>query len=100
VGVEGAPEWSGVLVGLVVLEAAAGGQLGLWTAGLFPRVAWAGPELIDHILASHAVTTHVADGDIDFIGADPRSIDDDPNADRDVPASDHRPLMHTVDLPV
>jgi len=68
-------------------------------ANRYSRVYHGRPELIDHILASHAVTVRVADGDIDFAGPRPRSIGDDPNADSGAPASDHRPLLLAVDLP-
>jgi len=68
-------------------------------ANRYSRIYHARPELIDHILASHAVTVRVADGDIDFAGPRPHSIGDDPNADSDAPASDHRPLLLAVDLP-
>jgi predicted extracellular nuclease len=68
-------------------------------ANRYSRIYHARPELIDHILASHAVTVRVADGDIDFAGPRPHSIGDDPNADSGAPASDHRPLLLAVDLP-
>jgi endonuclease/exonuclease/phosphatase family metal-dependent hydrolase len=54
-------------------------------------------ELIDHILTSHAITTLVADGDI-TTGPGDTSIDDNPNARRDTPGSDHRPLVLTLEL--
>ena len=55
-------------------------------------------ELIDHILVSHLVTHHNGDGDVTAGGPEPASIGDDPNARRDEPASDHRPVIATIDL--
>jgi predicted extracellular nuclease len=54
-------------------------------------------ELIDHILASHQVTHAVADGDV-TTGPAPDSIGDNPNARRDAPGSDHRPVVATINL--
>lgn len=67
-------------------------------ANRYSRIYRGRPELIDHILASHAVTSLVKDGDINFHGPRPASITDDPNAQTGRPASDHRPLLLTVDL--
>jgi hypothetical protein len=59
------------------------------------------PELIDHIFVSHLVTHHVTDGQV-TAGAPaappPASIDDNPNTRANAPASDHRPLVATIDL--
>jgi endonuclease/exonuclease/phosphatase family metal-dependent hydrolase len=55
-------------------------------------------ELIDHILVSHLVTHHVADNGVTAGGPPPASIEDNPNARRDTPASDHRPLIATIAL--
>jgi hypothetical protein len=63
----------------------------------FLRIYRGRRELIDHILASHLVTRAVADGAV-TTGAAPASIDDNPNARRDQPGSDHRPLVATIDL--
>jgi predicted extracellular nuclease len=81
----------------------------LWN--LFPRIQPAdnrysriyrgNHELIDHILASHLVTHRVADGDVTAglpAGAPPASIQDNPTARRNAPASDHRPLVVTINL--
>jgi len=53
-------------------------------------------ELIDHILASAAVAQSLKDGDIDVPAGPPPSIEDDPHELRDLPGSDHRPLVVTV----
>jgi endonuclease/exonuclease/phosphatase family metal-dependent hydrolase len=63
----------------------------------YSRIYRGNKELIDHILVSHLVTHHVGNGDV-TAGPAPASIDDDPTARRDAPASDHRPLVATVDL--
>jgi predicted extracellular nuclease len=67
----------------------------------YSRIYRGHPELIDHILASHLVTHHVGDGDV-IAGVPtapaPVSITDDPDTRRDAPASDHRPLVATIDL--
>jgi predicted extracellular nuclease len=49
-------------------------------ANRYSRIYRGRPELIDHLFASHAITTLVEDGDIDFHGPRPASITDDPNA--------------------
>jgi len=66
----------------------------------YSRIYRGNHELIDHILASHLVTHHVADGDVTAgLPAVPTaSIDDNPAARRNTPASDHRPLVVTIDL--
>lgn len=64
----------------------------------YSRVYRGNKELIDHLLVSHLVTHHVADGDVTAGPAPAPSIDDDPNARRDATASDHRPLVATIDL--
>ena len=67
----------------------------------YSRIYRGHPELIDHIFVSHLVTHHVGDGDV-TAGAPtapaPASITDNPNTRRDAPASDHRPLIATIDL--
>jgi endonuclease/exonuclease/phosphatase family metal-dependent hydrolase len=67
----------------------------------YSRIYRGHPELIDHIFVSHLVTHHVGDGDVSA-GAPaapaPASITDNPNTRRDAPASDHRPLVATIDL--
>jgi endonuclease/exonuclease/phosphatase family metal-dependent hydrolase len=55
-------------------------------------------ELIDHILASHTIARTIQDGDINTYGPTPASITDNPTAPRDIPGSDHRPLLLTIDL--
>lgn len=67
-------------------------------ANRYSRIYRGRPELIDHILASHAITSLVNDGDIDFRGPRPASITDNPNANPDQAGSDHRPLLLAVDL--
>jgi predicted extracellular nuclease len=63
----------------------------------YSRIYRGTKELIDHVLASHLVAHHVEDGDL-TAGPAPDSIDDNPNSRRDTPASDHRPLIATIDL--
>jgi endonuclease/exonuclease/phosphatase family metal-dependent hydrolase len=48
-------------------------------------------ELIDHILTSHRLVMHVVS--VDTGGVTPPSIDADPTARRDAPASDHAPVI-------
>lgn len=67
-------------------------------ANRYSRIYRGGRELIDHVLASAAITSLVADGDLDFHGPEPTSITDNPAALRNTPGSDHRPLLLTVDL--
>ena len=55
-------------------------------------------ELIDHLLVSHLITRRLSDGDVITGGPAPASVGDDPNARRDSPASDHRPVLATIDL--
>jgi hypothetical protein len=53
-------------------------------------------ELIDHLMVSNAlsrVVTAVTTGDVDV-----PSVADDPNALRDLPGSDHRPVVATFAL--
>lgn len=52
------------------------------------------PELIDHILVSHALVTHV-DTATTFDN-DPGSITDQPNERRNDPGSDHRPVLADI----
>jgi endonuclease/exonuclease/phosphatase family metal-dependent hydrolase len=54
-------------------------------------------ELIDHILGSHLVAHAVGDGDV-TTGPGTVSIDDDPTARRNVPGSDHRPVIADIRL--
>lgn len=49
------------------------------------------PELIDHILVSHALAGRVDTVTTIDVGA--RSVGDNPRARRDEPASDHRPVL-------
>jgi len=48
-------------------------------------------ELIDHILASHALVQAVED--VDTYAEEPASITEDPTERRDEPASDHLPVV-------
>jgi endonuclease/exonuclease/phosphatase family metal-dependent hydrolase len=67
----------------------------------YSRIYRGNRELIDHILASHLVTHHVTDGDVTAGLPNtpaPASIQDNPNTRRNAPASDHRPLVATIDL--
>ena len=65
----------------------------------FSRIYRGRRELIDHLLISHALletvheVTTVAPG-----GVATPSITDQPTARRDSPASDHRPVLATLDL--
>jgi endonuclease/exonuclease/phosphatase family metal-dependent hydrolase len=67
----------------------------------YSRIYRGHPELIDHIFVSHLVTHHVTDGQV-TAGAPaspaPDSIGDNPNTRANAPASDHRPLVATIDL--
>jgi predicted extracellular nuclease len=56
-------------------------------------------ELIDHILVSHALVHHVADGDVRTDAAGPTpSISDDPGPRRNAAGSDHRPVIAQFDI--
>ena len=56
-------------------------------------------ELIDHILVSHALVGLVADGAVTTDAAGPiPSITANPTARRDVPGSDHRPVLAVITL--
>ena len=57
----------------------------------YTRIFEGQPELIDHILISHALLAKLTDVDADVTGLS--SIGVDPNARRDAPASDHAPLV-------
>lgn len=57
----------------------------------FSRIFEGQPELIDHILISHALLAKLTDVDADVTGLS--SVGVDPNARRDAPASDHAPLV-------
>jgi predicted extracellular nuclease len=63
----------------------------------YSRVYRGRRELIDHILASHRITRAVADGQVTAGPAGP-SVGDNPNARRDQPGSDHRPLVAAINL--
>jgi endonuclease/exonuclease/phosphatase family metal-dependent hydrolase len=54
------------------------------------RVHRGRPELIDHILVSHALVNRVAEANT---GPRPSSITEDPRPRRDEPASDHAPVF-------
>lgn len=55
------------------------------------------PQLIDHILASHALTSRLTPGDVTTADTTLPSIGDDPTRRRNAAGSDHRPVI--VDLP-
>jgi endonuclease/exonuclease/phosphatase family metal-dependent hydrolase len=56
-------------------------------------------ELIDHILVSHALVHHVADGAVRTDGSGPTpSITEDPRERRGAPGSDHRPVVAEFDV--
>ncbi|MBA2554630.1 MAG: endonuclease/exonuclease/phosphatase family protein [Geodermatophilaceae bacterium] len=59
----------------------------------FTRIYRGRPELIDHILVSHAVVRVVAAGDVGTGDTDVPSITENPNARRNEPGSDHRPVF-------
>lgn len=63
----------------------------------FSRIYRGQRELIDHLLVSHLVRHAVGDGDV-TTGPTPQSIEDNPYARRDAPASDHRPLVADIAL--
>ena len=60
----------------------------------FSRIYRGRRELIDHILVSHALVDHIADGAVttDHAGVTP-SITDNPAERRNTPGSDHQPVM-------
>lgn len=65
----------------------------------FSRIYQGRPELIDHILVSHALVGLVPDGAVTTDGAGPSpSITDEPGLRRDAAGSDHRPVIATIDL--
>jgi hypothetical protein len=65
----------------------------------FSRAYHGRGELIDHILVSHALVTHVADGDVTTGAASAiPSVADDPRASRDDAGFDHRPVLAVIDL--
>jgi len=65
----------------------------------FSRIYQGRPELIDHILVSHALVGLVPDGAVTTDGAGPPpSITDEPGLRRDAAGSDHRPVIATIDL--
>lgn len=51
-------------------------------------------ELIDHLMVSHALTEKIES--VTAGPTDPASITDNPNRRRDVPGSDHRPVVATL----
>ncbi len=56
-------------------------------------------ELIDHILVSHALVNHGADGAVRTDGSGPTpSIAEDPRERRGEPGSDHRPVVADIDV--
>lgn len=57
----------------------------------FSRIFEGQQELIDHILISHALLGRLTSVDADVSALS--SIGNDPNTRRDVPASDHAPLI-------
>jgi predicted extracellular nuclease len=57
----------------------------------FSRIFEGQPELIDHILVSHALLSKLSSVDADVSGL--ASIGTNPNVRRDAPASDHAPLI-------
>jgi len=53
----------------------------------------------DHILVSHALVHHVADGAVRTDGSGPTpSITEDPRERRGEPGSDHRPVVAQIDV--
>jgi hypothetical protein len=67
----------------------------------YSRVYRGRRELIDHVLVSRALLERVARvGSGTGIAAGPvlRSVDDDPNDQRDKPGSDHAPITATLDV--
>jgi endonuclease/exonuclease/phosphatase family metal-dependent hydrolase len=56
-------------------------------------------ELIDHILVSHALVHHVAEGAVRTDGSGPTpSITEDPGQRRGQPGSDHRPVVADINI--
>jgi|1186.fasta_scaffold65928_2 endonuclease/exonuclease/phosphatase family metal-dependent hydrolase len=66
------------------------------TERAFTRLFNGRRELIDHILVSHRLVTHVAS--VDTADVTPPSIGTDPAARRDAPASDHAPVVARLDV--
>lgn len=65
----------------------------------FSRIYRGRPELIDHVLVSHALVGRLAEGAVTTDAAGPvPSIADDPGARRDATGSDHRPVIAAIDL--
>ncbi|MBA2463608.1 MAG: endonuclease/exonuclease/phosphatase family protein, partial [Nocardioidaceae bacterium] len=64
----------------------------------FTRICRGQPQLIDHILASHAITQLLGPGDVTTGDTTTPSITDNPNNRRDEPGSDNRPVL--VDIPI
>ncbi|MDP9819029.1 endonuclease/exonuclease/phosphatase family protein [Spirilliplanes yamanashiensis] len=62
------------------------------------RVYRSRPELIDHLLVSHALLPHVSAVDALVDRPPPPSIGDDPGARRGAPGSDHAPVVATLTL--
>jgi endonuclease/exonuclease/phosphatase family metal-dependent hydrolase len=62
----------------------------------FTRVFHGRPELIDHILVSHALVTPLPA--VDTGDVQPPSISEIPSARRDEPASDHAPVLARFEL--
>jgi hypothetical protein len=72
-----------------------------WTGLEVARIYRGHPELIDHMFVSHLVTHHVTDGQVTAgapAAAPPDLIEDNPNARANAPASNHRPLVATIEL--
>lgn len=60
------------------------------------RVSRGSPELIDHLLVSHSLLAKVRDARA-VVPSDLASVGDDPRPRRDEPASDHAPVIATLD---
>lgn len=54
------------------------------------------PQLIDHILTSHALTRLLQPGAVITGDTRPPSVTENPNRRRDQPGSDHRPILLTI----
>jgi exonuclease III len=63
----------------------------------FSRVYRGRPELIDHILVSHALLDQVREVH-SMVGHGLPSITDDPGERRDAADSDHAPVLARIDL--